>query len=69
MSVSIYSFEHLRAAEQKQLERELEYRRIARERGDDMESAAARALGSVVRRIRGIRPAAHARPSVLSPSR
>lgn len=66
MSVTIYDFEHLRQAEDEQLQRELEYRRIARERGLDTASATARVLRSVVRRFR--RPE-HARPAVLSPSR
>ena len=66
MSVTIYDFEHLRQAEDEQRQRELEYRRIARERGLDTSSATARVLRGIARRFR--RPE-RARPVVLSPSR
>lgn len=71
MSVTIYDFEHLRHAEDAQLQRELEYRRIARERGVNTSSATARALRSVVRRFRRAEHARpeRARPAALSPSR
>ena len=67
MIATIYDFEHLRQAENQQLERELEYRRIARERGLDTGSAAVRLVRDIVRRIQ--HHPAQAGPSVLSPSR
>lgn len=66
MYVTALSFDHIREAEQEQFLRELEYRRIAHERGADTESATARMVHRIARLLH--RPA-HARPAVLSPSR
>ena len=65
MYVSEDTFVHLRqAADERQL-RELEYRRIARERGADTSSSAGRGLRQLAQRIRRMghsapRPLTHA---------
>ncbi|GAA1942500.1 hypothetical protein [Microbacterium deminutum] len=69
MIANEYLFQHLREAEEQRFRQELEYRRIARERGVDRESAATH-FGHVVRdTVRRLRRPAHTGASVLSPSR
>ena len=66
MNVTAISFDHLLRAENERLARELEYRRIARERGTAGDSAATRIVRGLIRRVH--RPA-RTRSSVLAPSR
>jgi hypothetical protein len=66
MNVTAISFDHLLRAENERLARELEYRRIALERGTAGDSAATRVIRGVLRRVHRPAPTGS---SVLAPSR
>jgi hypothetical protein len=67
MNVTAISFDHLLRAEDERLMRELEYRRIALERGGAaLDSGPARLIRGIMRRLH--RPA-RGRSAVLAPSR